>query len=292
MVVFSVHYPHPKHDRYPRWPGTPCVSPFRHSLGPGHPWDWCTRMIGWCPPFALVHVAVSSDAVLCMAGTDARECKWNKWLQETIGLLCYSNAYEKSVISCTKTHEGQEQWWLEATGTPILITGMAGDMAGCALVSSLVSWTSDDDRHERGCLLHISQIPCEIRGTFSSGPFTLQPKKKKKARKNHATYSLFTSLWWWCRWCRHHWHRFISQYWCTGFAWEEAPIADGWREWLALLPFLAWSARSGFWIRTQEPVWVIPSDWRLFVLHLQDSELLLELCELGLKPHDFWVSLH
>ena len=57
-------------------------------------------------------------------------------------------------------------------------------------------------------------------------------------------------------------------------------IGDGWWECLALLPFLARLARSGFWIRAWEIVWVIPSDWH-FVLHLQGGELLLELCKLA-----------
>ena len=65
-----------------------------------------------------------------------------------------------------------------------------------------------------------------------------------------------------------------QQYQCTGFVWEEAPIADGWWEGLALLPFLVWLARSGFWIRTWELIWVAPVDQCSFVLLLQDREFL------------------
>ena len=67
------------------------------------------------------------------------------------------------------------------------------------------------------------------------------------------------------QWCWHHWHLFISQYQRTGFAQEEAPVADGWWELLALLPFPAWSARSRFWIRTQEIIRVTPNNWRSLV---------------------------
>ena len=95
-------------------------------------------------------------------------------------------------------------------------------------------------------------------------------------------------LWWWCR---HHRHLLISQYQRTGFALEEAPIANGRREYLALLPFPAWLARSRFWIRTWEIIQVALNNWHSFVLHLQDSELLLELCKLGFKLCDFGVSL-
>ena len=103
------------------------------------------------------------------------------------------------------------------------------------------------------------------------------------------------SLWpyclrWW--WCQHHQHLFINQYQHTGFVQEEAPIADGQGEGLTLLPFLAQSARSGFWIRTWELVWVILDDQCSFVLLLQDCELPLEFHRLGFKLSNFWVSLH